>query len=81
MSVFCMKEAEVYRKTLAGSLPHMEFVLDSYEEVFTLPTNTEAREVGGELVGPCAPGSFAFVPASSEIYMMDNNGGWHQMFS
>ena len=79
MPMFCMKEADTYRKTLGNQLPHMEFVLDGDYEIHDLPTNTTAAEVGGEMVGPCAPGSVALVPSQSLIFMLDCAGGWHQM--
>lgn len=79
MGAFCYKEGETYRKTMAKRLDHMEFVLDSDAEVANLPSNTEAKEVDGEVIGPCAPGSIATVPSTSTIYMMDNTGAWYAM--
>lgn len=79
MSTFCMAEAGVYRKTLKSQIPHMEFVLDSAAEIATLPTHETTAIVGGEEVGPCAPGSVALIPSSGEIYMMDNTGSWYVM--
>ncbi len=76
---FCMSEAGAYRVTLGTRLPHMEFVLDSAAEIAGLPSNTETAVVGGEEVGPCAPGSVALIPSTSEIYMMDGNGAWYAM--
>lgn len=79
MAVFCSNEGGIYRKTVVHELDHMEFVLDSDADVASLPTNTEAKELSGEMVGPCAPGSVAMVPSSGAIYMMDNTGSWYAM--
>lgn len=79
MGSFCMNEGGAYRVTLGTRLPHMEFVLDSADDLVNLPTNTESSVVGGEEVGPCAPGSVALIPnaAGSEIYMMNPSGEWY----
>ena len=79
MASFCSNEGGAYRVTLGTRLPHMEFVLDSASEIASLPTNTQSSVVGGEEVGPCAPGSVALIPSSAEIYMMDNTGSWYVM--
>ena len=79
MAAFCYSEGGAYRKTMAGGLEHMEFVLDSADEVAGLPTNTEAKAVGGEMIGPCAPGSVALVPSTKGFYMLDSSGTWAEM--
>lgn len=80
MASFCMSEAGAYRVTFGNRLPHMEFVLDSADETLGLPTNTESAVVGGEEVGPCAPGSIAIVPSENgAIYMMNPSGDWRPM--
>lgn len=77
MSAFCYSDNGVYRKTMAGGLDHMEFVLDSADEVSALPTNTAEAEVGGEMIGPCAPGSIAIAPGVT--MMLAPNGTWFEL--
>lgn len=79
MAAFCMAVDGKYRKTLAGDLEHMEFVLDASTDVAGLPTNTEAKLLYGELVGPCAPGSAAVVPSEGAVYMLDCSGAWSKL--
>lgn len=81
MSVFCTKESDAYRQTLANNLPHLEFVVDSSTELSSLPTNSEAKVLDGARIGPCAPGSIAIVPESSEIYILNAAGHWRPMFA
>ncbi len=79
MASFCFNEAGSYRVTLGNRLPHMEFVLDSEADLTNLPTNTEPGTVGGEELGPCAPGSVALIPLTGEIFMMNPAGEWNSM--
>ena len=77
MAAFCYSDDGQYRQTMADELDHMEFVLDSPDDVTGLPNTKTAAEVGGEMIGPCAPGSVALAPGA--VFMLGPNGVWFEL--
>lgn len=52
-----------------------EFLLDSAEDVASLPTSTKE---GNGVSGIAAPGSFAYTADGAHVYMLGNDDVWHE---
>lgn len=48
---------------------HMEFLIDSSDDVENLPTASG--------LNACTPGSVAYTPDLSTVYILGNDGEWH----
>lgn len=51
------------------SSKHKTFLIDSEDDVARLPRTTGAD--------PCAPGSIAYTPDLTVVYILGNDGYWH----
>lgn len=67
------------RKNSSG---YREFIIDTVEDVATLPTSTTKGEIQVNREDDnkcCAIGSVAFVIADSSVYMLGNDNQWHKI--
>lgn len=51
-----------------------EYLIDSIADIAGLPTATKEGTI---INGKCAPGSVAYTPDLKIIYMLGNDGQWH----
>jgi len=59
-----------------------EFILDTFDDIQYLPTQTqEGTQVGKDTVsnGCCSTGSSAFVIATSQLFLLDSDGIWREV--